>query len=134
MGTTTKPPHRPATFTSEPGNMPVPLSIDFPYTTMKTSSLIWVIGHICSCVQMNNMNMLTQDKIRDYLNTLNTRDIIWLRFRWSDKKVNYLRQNLQPPHELLVVVDLLKEQVHNRFEWIRIIQMCVPELMDKINA
>ena len=75
---------------------------------------------------MSNMNMLTQDKIRNYLNTLNTRDIIWLRFKLTDKKASYLKQNLPPPHELLVVLDLLKEQIHNRFEWIRIIQMCVP--------
>ena len=85
------------------------------------SSLIWLIGHVCSGVQMSNRNMLSQDKIRDYLYTLNTRDIIWLRFRLTDKKASYLRQNLQLPHELLVVLDLLKEQIQNRFKWIRII-------------
>ena len=73
------------------------------------SYLIWVIGHICSSVQMSNMNMLSHDEIRAYLNTLKTMDIIWLRFRLSDKKASYIRQNIQPPHELLVVLDLLKE-------------------------
>ena len=108
---------------------------DFSFSwKYQMSSLIWVIGHICSSVQMSNMNMLSHNKIRDHLNTLNTRDIIWLRFRLTDKKASYLRQNLQPPHELLIVLNLLKEQIHDRFEWIRIIQMCVSELMDKITS
>ena len=37
MDTTTKPHQRPAMLTSDPGNMPVPQSIDFPHTIMKTS-------------------------------------------------------------------------------------------------
>ena len=41
-------------------------------------------------------------------------------------------QVLEPSYELLVVLELLREQIHNRFEWIHITLMSVPEIMDKI--
>ena len=40
MDTTTKSHQRPAALTSDPGNMPVPLSIDFPHIIMKTNCII----------------------------------------------------------------------------------------------
>ena len=78
------------------------------------------------------IKMVTTNEIREYLNTLNSMQIIWLRARLVDKKASLIRQNLEPSHELLVVLELLREQIHNRFEWIQIILMSVPELMDKI--
>ena len=60
--------------------------------------------------------MVTTDEIREYLNTLNSMKIIWLRGRLVDKKVILIRQNLEPSHELLVVLELLREQIHNRFD------------------
>ena len=63
-------------------------------------------------------NIVTIDEVRDYLNSLNTMDIIWLGFRLNDQKAILLRQNLQHFHELLVVLALIKEQIPNRFEWI----------------
>ena len=44
--------------------------------------------------------------------------IIWLRGRLVDKKASLIKQNLEPSHELLVVLNLSREQIHNRFEWI----------------
>ena len=81
------------------------------------------LGHLSYSFQLRNM--VTTDEVRDYLNSLNTMDIIWLGFRLNDQKAILLRQNLQPSHALLVVLALIKEQIHNRFEWIRIIQMAV---------
>ena len=143
MDKTTKPHQRPTTLISDHGNMPVPLSIDFPLGD-DIFSCIWGtfspeisdeqfnLGHMCYSVQMSNINMVTTDEIRDYLNTLNSMDIIWLRGILVDKKASLIRQNLQPSHEPMVVLDLLREQIHNRFEWIQIILVSVPELMDKI--
>ena len=96
------------------------------------SSLILVIGHICSSLLRSNIKMVTTDEIREYLNTLNSMQIISLRGRLVDKKASSIRQNLEPSHVLLVVLELLREQIHNRFEWIQIILMSVPELLDKI--
>ena len=62
--------------------------------------------------------MATTDEVRDYLNSLNTMDIIWLGFRLNDQKV-ISQQNLQPSHAFLVVLALIKEQIHNRFELFR---------------
>ena len=76
--------------------------------------------------------MVTTDEIREYLKTLNSMQIISLRGRLVDKKASLIRQNLEPSHVLLVVLELLREQIHNRFEWIQIILMSVPELLDKI--
>ena len=90
------------------------------------------LGHMCFSVQMSSIKMVTIDKIREYLNTLSSMQIVWLRARLNDKRASLIRQNLEPSYELLVVLELLREQIHNRFEWIRIILMSVPELMDKI--
>ena len=76
--------------------------------------------------------MVTIDEIREYLNTLSGMQTVWLRARLNDKRASLIRQNLEPSYELLVVLELLREQIHNRFEWIRSILMSVPELMDKI--
>ena len=62
--------------------------------------------------------MVTIEKFMDYLNSLNTMDNIWLGFRLNDQKAILFRQNLQPSHALLAVLALIKEQIHNRFEWI----------------
>ena len=58
--------------------------------------------------------------------------IVWLRARLVDKRASLIRPNLEPSCDLLVVLELLKGQIHNRFDWIHIILMSVPELMDKI--
>ena len=76
--------------------------------------------------------MVTTDRVRDYLNSLNEMDIIWLGFRLGDQKAKLLRENSQPSEALLVVLDLIKEQIHNRLELIHIIQMAVPKAMAKI--
>ena len=76
------------------------------------------LGHMYYSVLMSNIKMVTTDEIREYLNTLNSMQIIWLRGRLDDKKASLIRQNLEPSHELLVVLDFLREQIHNRFEWI----------------
>ena len=44
--------------------------------------------------------------------------IIWLRARLVNKKASLIRQNLEPSHVLLAVLELLREQIHNRYEWI----------------
>ena len=67
---------------------------------------------------MSNIKMVTTDEIREYLNTLNSMQSIWLGSRLIDKEASLIRQNLEPSHELLVVFDLLREQIHNRLEWI----------------
>ena len=75
---------------------------------------------------------MTTDKVRDYLNSLNAMDIIWLGFRLGNQKAKLLRENSQPSEALLVVLDLIKEQIHNRLELIHIIQMAVPKAMAKL--
>ena len=59
-------------------------------------------------------------------------DIIWLGFRLGDQKAKLLRENSQPSEAVLVVLDLIKEKIHNRFELISIIQMAVLKAMAKI--
>ena len=51
--------------------------------------------------------MVTTDEIGEYLNTLNSMQIFRLRGRLVDKKANLIRQNLEPSHEFLVVLNLL---------------------------
>ena len=88
------------------------------------------LGHLSYSFQLRNM--VTIDEVRNYLSSLNTIDIIWLGFRLGDQKAKLSRENSQPSEALLVVLDLIKEQIHNRFELIRIIQMAVPNTMAKI--
>ena len=78
---------------------------------------------------MSNMDI---GGMRDYLNSLNTMQIVWLRGRISDKKASLIWQNLPVPQDLLIVLYLLRRQVNYRFELIRIIQMAAPEAMAKI--
>ena len=79
--------------------------------------------------QMSNMDI---EGMRDYLNTLNTMQIVWLRGKISDKKASLIWQNLPVPQDLLIALYLLREQDYYRYELIRIIQMAVPEAMAKI--
>ena len=44
-----------------------------------------------------------------------------------------MRQNRPIPLDIMLVILLLREQVHHRFDLIRIILMAMPETMDKIN-
>ena len=74
------------------------------------------LGHLCFSVQMSCIKMVTIDEIREYLNTLNSVQIVWLWARLADKRASLIRQNLEPSYELLVVLELLREQIHNRFE------------------
>ena len=90
------------------------------------------LGCMCFSVQMSSIKMVTIDEIRECFNTLNSMQIVWLRARLVDTRASLIRQNLEPSYQLLVVLELLREQIHNRFEWIQIILMSVPELMDKI--
>ena len=60
-------------------------------------------------------------------------EILELRARFEDKRANLMWQNRPVPLDILLVILLLREQVHHRFELIRIILMAIPETMDKIN-
>ena len=44
-----------------------------------------------------------------------------------------MQQNRPVPLDILLVILLLREQVHHRFELFRIILMAIPETMDKIS-
>ena len=68
-----------------------------------------------------------------YFNTLSTRQIIELRSLFEDKRANLMWQNRPVPLDILLVILLVREQVHHRFELIRIILMAIPEIIDKIN-
>ena len=59
-------------------------------------------------------------------------EIIHLRGLISDKNAILTHQNKSVQVDLLKVLFLLREQIYERFELIRIIQMCVPEKMAKI--
>ena len=76
--------------------------------------------------------MVKVDKVRAYLSSLNTMDVIWLGNRLVDQKAKLLRENQQPSEALLTVLALINEQILDRFELIHIIQMAVPEIMAKI--
>ena len=65
-------------------------------------------------------------------NTLNTRQIIELQGLFEDKRANLMQQNRPVPLDILLVILLLREQVHHRFELIRIVLMAIPETMDNI--
>ena len=78
---------------------------------------------------MSNMDV---DGKRNYLSTLNTMEIIYLRARINDKKISLIWQKLPVPQDLLIVLYLLTEQVYDRFELIKIILMAVPAAMAKI--
>ena len=74
-------------------------------------------------------NMVTHDEIREYLHTVDTRRVIEIRFRLNDYRASFRNQNLQ----LLAVLDIIKEEIHTRFELIKIILMSVAsELMAKL--
>ena len=68
-----------------------------------------------------------------YFNTLNTVEILELWAIFEDKRANLLQQNRPMPLDIFLVILLLREQVHHRFELIRIILMEIPETMNKIN-
>ena len=68
-----------------------------------------------------------------YFNTLNTVEILQLQAIFEDKRANLMWQNRPVPLDILLVILLLREQVHHRFELIRIILMAIPETMDNIN-
>ena len=68
-----------------------------------------------------------------YFNTLNTMEILELQSKFADKRAQLMQQNRPVPLDILLVLLLLREQVHHRFELIRIILMAIPETMDKIN-
>ena len=82
---------------------------------------------------MSSIKMLNVDKVRAYLSSLNTMDVIWLGNRLGDQKAKLLRENQQPSEALLTVLALINEQILDRFELSRIILMAIPETMDKIN-
>ena len=60
-------------------------------------------------------------------------EILELRARFEDKRDNLMQQIRSVPLDILLVTLLLREQVHHRFQLIRIILMAIPETMDKIN-
>ena len=68
-----------------------------------------------------------------YFNTLNTVEIFQLWSIFEDKRANLMWQNRPVPLDILLVILLLRELVHHRFELIRIILMAIPETMDKIH-
>ena len=70
--------------------------------------------------------------MRNDLTSLTTMEIIHLRGLISDKRAILTCQNKPVPVDLIIVLFLLREQIYERFELIRIIQMCVPVKMAKI--
>ena len=68
-----------------------------------------------------------------YFNTLNTMEILELQAIFEEKRANLMQQNRPVPLDILLVIILLREQVHRSFELIRIILMAIPETMDGIN-
>ena len=78
--------------------------------------------------------MVNVDKVRAYLSSLNTMDVIWVGNRLDDQKSKLLRENQQPSEAPLTVLALINEQILDRFELIRIIQMAVPKAMAKIKS
>ena len=46
------------------------------------------LGHLSCSFQLGNM--VSIDEVRDYLNSLNTMDVIWLGFRLGDQKAKLL--------------------------------------------
>ena len=68
-----------------------------------------------------------------YFNTLNTVEILELQAIFEDKRANLLWQDRPVLLDILLVIFLLREQVHHRFALIRIILMAIPETIDKIN-
>ena len=68
-----------------------------------------------------------------YFNTLNTVEILELQSIFEDKRANLMRENRPVPLNILLVILLLREQVHHRFELIRIILMAIAKTMDEIN-
>ena len=68
-----------------------------------------------------------------YFNTQNSVEIIELQSIFEDKRADLMWQNRPVPLDILLVSLLLREQVHHRFEVIRIILMAITETMDKIN-
>ena len=76
--------------------------------------------------------MVNVDKVRAYISSLNTMDVIWLGNRLGEQKANLSRENSQPSEVLLTVLALINEQILDRFELIHIIQMAVPKAMAKI--
>ena len=70
--------------------------------------------------------------MRNYLTSLNTIEIIHLKTKISYKRAILTCQNKPVPVDLLIVLFLLREQIYERFELIRIILMAVPETMAKI--
>ena len=59
-------------------------------------------------------------------------EIIHLTTKILDKRVHLTHQNKPVPVDLLIVLFILREQIYERFELIRIILMTVPETMAKI--
>ena len=70
--------------------------------------------------------------MRNYLTSLTMMEMIHLMGLISDKRAILTHQNKPVAVDLLIVLFLLREQIYERFELIKIIQMCVPETMDKI--
>ena len=89
------------------------------------------VGHWSFVFSLSNMDNL--GKMMLYFNTLNTRQIIAFQGLFEDKRANLMWQNRPVPLDILLVVLLLRVQVHRRLELIRIILMAIPETMDKIN-
>ena len=89
------------------------------------------LGHWSYFVQMSKMDNL--GRMMPHFNTLNTVEILELSSIFEDKRANLLWQNRPVPLDILLVILLLREQVHHRSELIRIILMAIPETMDKIN-
>ena len=88
------------------------------------------LGHWSYFVQMSKMVGL--GRMMPYLNTLNIMKILELWSIFEDKRANLMQQNRPVPLDILLVILLLREQVHHRFELIRIILMAIPEAMNKI--
>ena len=47
------------------------------------------LGHMCFSVQTSSIKMVTIDEIREYLNTLSSMQIVWLRARLNDKRASF---------------------------------------------
>ena len=83
------------------------------------------LGHWSYFVQMRKMNNLGRMML--YFNTLNTVEILELQSVSEDKRANLMWQNRPVPLDILLVILLLRELVHHRFELIRIILMAIPK-------
>ena len=75
--------------------------------------------------------MWTQEQLRD----LTTQKVIEECLALFQIKQHYNRQNLDPPAELLVYLELFNEEIKTRFGLIKIILNCITaEFMARINS